>query len=150
MSEMPSNEDLESFAAFTEQFDDPDFNAGEWIPPEPREDDVVVIGWWSASEVLCAWEHALYDRNIIDADSDYLSESNVAFVNESIADPSILLTATLPTLRRALTFLARAERHTGGGWFEQAFEAGMAQAATRRLQQLADGHGSPEGGVSLT
>jgi len=43
----------------------------------------------------------------------------------------------LATPRRVLTYLARAERHTGGGWFEHAFASGMAQAATRRLGDLA-------------
>jgi len=38
----------------------------------------------------------------------------VAFVEKAIADPSLLADVDLPTLRRALAFLARAERHTGG------------------------------------
>lgn len=135
----PASEDLMAVApAFAARFDEPAFPPGAWANPETRDDGVIILGWWSASETVVAWERALYDHHIIDPQSDYLGESNVALLNAAIADPSLLAQADLPTLRRALTFLARAERHTGGGWYESAFESGMAQAATRRLGELAD------------
>jgi hypothetical protein len=139
----PTRDDLVSFTAFAERFAEPGFVVGAWTLPKERDDGAMVVGWWSSSEVVNDWNQALYDCNIIDADSAYLSDANVAFVNRSIADPSILATIGLAKLRCALTFLARAERHTEGGWYEQAFNSGMAQAATGRLLELADGRRSP-------
>jgi hypothetical protein len=133
----PSTGDLLDVASFADKFDAPDFTVGEWHDPVRHEDGVVEVGWWSPSEVVHAWERALYDHHIIDPDSDYLAEDNVALVNESIDDPSLVADLDLAALRRALTFLARAQRHTGGGWFESAFGSGMAQAMMRRLGGLA-------------
>jgi len=144
----PTRDDLRSFAAFTERFAEPGFVAGAWTLPEKRDDGAIVVGWWSSSQVINDWNQALYDRNIIDEDSNYLSVANVAFFNRSIADPSILSTIGLARLRRALTFLARAEWHSEGEWYEQAFESGLAQAATRRLSELADARRSPRAATS--
>lgn len=58
-------------------------------------------------------------------------------MNDIVRNPSLVAGFNLATPRRVLTYLARAERHTGGGWFEHAFASGMAQAATRRLGDLA-------------
>lgn len=70
-----------------------------------------------------------------------MSEPNVDFVNQAIATPVLLEQTDLPALRCALTFLVRAERHTGGGWYESALKSGAAQAATSRLGQLASALG---------
>ena len=137
MAESPSRDDLRAFADFSERFSALGFVAGEWIEPTTRDDGVIEVGWWSASAAVAEWEQALYDHKIIDPDSDYLDESNVEFVNRVVAKPSLLTEVDLPTLRRVLTFLARAERHTGGGWYASAFESGMALTATRRLGELA-------------
>ena len=133
----PTAHDLLSVACFADKFDAPDFTVGEWHDPVRREDGVVEVGWWSPSEAVHTWEKALYDHHVIDPDSDYLAEDNVALVNAAIKDPALVADLNLAALRRVLTFLARAERHTGGGWFESAFESGMAQAATRRLGEFA-------------
>ena len=137
LSNTPTRDDLVAVAAFANIFARPEFVAGEWVKPFPRDDGVIQLGWWSASETVAEWERALYDHNIIDPDGDYLSEISIEYVNRTIADPRVLTGAGLRTLRRALTFLARAERHTGGGWYERAFASGMAPAATRRLGELA-------------
>lgn len=137
MADTPSRDDLLAVAAFADQFEDPHFIPGEWIHPAAGDDGVIQIGWWSASDAVFAWEAALYDRRIINPDCDYLSARNVRFVNRAIAMPSLLADVDLSTLRSVLTFLARAERHSGGGWYESAFESGLAQVATRRLGELA-------------
>lgn len=134
----PTPDDLLAFASFAAQFNAPGFVPGTWHTPTSRDDGVIEIGWWEADAAVAAWEHALYDRHIIDPDSDYLDDDNVQFVDRAIEDSSLVADLDLPTLRRALTFLARAERHSCGGWYDRAFESGMAQAATRRLGQLAD------------
>lgn len=137
MGNTPTRDDLLAVAAFANLFARTEFVAGEWVKPSPREDGVIQLGWWSASKTVADWERALYDYKIIDPDSDYLSRASIEYVNRAIADPRALADADLPKLRRALTFLARAERHTGGGWYERAFASGMAQAATKRLGELA-------------
>lgn len=136
-SEVPTREDLLAVAEFSRVFDRADFSAGSWVSPETRDDGVIIIGWWASNETVSEWEAALYSRHIVDPESDYLSERNVDLVNRMMKDVTLLDRVQLPELRRVLTFLVRAERHTGGGWFEEAFTSGMAQAATRRLAELA-------------
>ena len=131
-----SGEDLRAVASFDDRFKALGFVSGERVESTTREDGVIVLGWWRPSETVVRWNEALYDHKIIDPDSDYLDGSNVDLVNRTIKDPSLVDCMDLPTLRHVLTFLARAERHTAGGWFESAFESGMAQAATRRLGEL--------------
>ena len=132
----PIHDDLLFIAAFTNRFTESDFVPGEWLAPKPREDGVIEIGWLSPSATVVEWETALYDQHIIDPSSDYLGDDSVALVHRTSEDPSLIAGLDLPTLRRALTFLARAKRHTGGGWYERAFRSGMAQAATKRLEEL--------------
>lgn len=141
MSDAPTRADLLAVAAFASRFADPAFTAGQWVAPTTREDGVIQIGWWSSSQTIAEWNQALYDHQIIDPGSDYLDESNVDFVNRSIREPGLIADLDLPSLRRVLTFLARAERHAEGGWYESAFESGMAQAATRRLGEIAESTG---------
>lgn len=134
----PSRQDLLAVAAFADLFDAPGFVAGEWHAPQTRADGMIETGYWMPSEAVAEWSQALYDHHIIDPDSDYLSEANAEFVRRVVDDPSLVTDLDLTALRRVLTFLARAERHSGGGWYEPAFASGMAQAATRRLGELAD------------
>lgn len=138
MSGAPDKVNLLAVAAYAERFAEPAFTPGEWVHPEPREDGVTILGWWDASEAVLAWEQALYDRHIIDPDSDYLGKPSVALVKRALADPSLVDGMDLPMLRRVLTFIVRGERHAGGGWYERAFASGMAQATTRRLGELAE------------
>lgn len=132
----PAREDLLAFRVFADAFNAPDFVAGEQVPPITLQDGAIQVGWWNASAVVDDWQQALYTRNIVDPQSDYLGRSNVAFVNQAIQDPTVLDRIGLPVLRAVLTFLVRAERHAEGGWFEPAFESGMAQTATQRLVEV--------------
>jgi hypothetical protein len=137
MSGDPGPGDLLAVAAFAVAFEAPDFVAGAWSKPAQFEDGALQMPYWSPSEDVVAWEQALYEHHIIDTDSGYLGDDNVQLVARALDDPSLVADLDLPTLRRAVTFLVRAERHSGGGWYEQAFESGMAHAATRRLGELA-------------
>jgi hypothetical protein len=138
VSEQPTTDDLLAIASFADRFDEPGFVAGEWVSPEPTGPGHLVIGYWMPSETVVQWTEALYDHHIIDPESDYLGEENADSVRRAIHDPSLVADLDLHALRRVLTFLARAERFSDGGWYEEAFESGMAQAATRRLGELAD------------
>lgn len=139
MSATPSHSDLLAVASFAKRFEAPGFTPGDWVAPVTQEDGVTQIGWWSASGPVAEWERALYDHQIIDPDGGFLEQANVDFVNRAIREPALVAAVDLHTLRQVLTFLARAERHTGGGWFEEAFATGMAQAATRRLGDFVAG-----------
>lgn len=145
MPNVPTNEQLQQVARFAESFDVPGFSAGEWVVPEPTEDGVTQMGWWSSSEAVERWHEALYDNGIIDGSSDYLGADTKTLVRGLMERPVGVADLGLAELRTVLTFLARAERHTGGGWFEQAFQSGLAQSATRRLGVLArsDGQETP-------
>lgn len=140
-SGVPSADDLRAVAEFTVAFEGPDFVAGEWVQPETRDDGVIVLGWWNPSETVGKWEQALYDHHIVDSESGHMAAENVEFVNKAIENPDLLRDADLPRIRAVLTFLARAEYHTNGGWYEKAFATGMAQSATRRLGELGEGDG---------
>ena len=123
MPDVPTKNDLASVAAFADRF--------EGLDPS-------TIEWYRRPDAVVEWTEALYHHHIIDFESNYMSKSNVALVNRLIEDPSPIARMGLAKLRRVLTFLARADRHTEGGWYEKAFESGMAQAATRRLGKLAE------------
>ena len=136
MSEKPTKSDLAAVAAFTERFEAPGFSPGEWIPPEKQKDGSFTFPWWKESRVVSEWHHMLYDHKIIDPDSGYLDEPNVEFVRRLNEDPSLIADSDLPTVRRVLTYLARGE-HFDAGTFAEAFKSGLAQAATKRLGELA-------------
>jgi hypothetical protein len=137
--ETPSADDLRAVAEFAVAFDSPDFVAGEWVKPETRDDGVIVLGWRNSSETVGKWEQALYDHHIVDSESGHMASENVEYVNKAITNPDLLRDADLGRISTVLTFLMRAEHHTGGGWYEEAFASGMAQAATRRLGELGEG-----------
>lgn len=133
----PNRSDLLAVAALAAAFDAPGFVAGEWKGGDLSEDGSNQMPYWLPSREVAGWEAALYEHHIIDSDSCYLDEDNVQFVARALENPSLVTGLDLPALRRLLTFLARAEQHSRGGWYERAFESGMAQAATRRLGELA-------------
>jgi len=95
------------------------------------------------------WERALYDRYVIDPSSDYLSETFGQRMQEFAANPTLLMSEDLQTIRTVLTNISRGERFCDG-YMAGMFESGVAQMATRRLAELANGpyrpgylHGSP-------
>jgi len=135
--ETPTRADLLAVAAFATEFDAPDFVVGEWSDPYWGADGVEIRDW-SSSRTVASWEKALYDHHIVDSHSDYRSDENIGFVNAAVADASLVVDLDLAALRQVLTYLVRAERHTGGGWYEHAFASGMAQAATRRLGEIVE------------
>lgn len=139
----PTITDLRAVAAFAQRFEEPGFSPGEWTTPAALDDGTIQIGWWSPTQVIVEWNEALYDHHIVGPETGYLERSNIDFVHKAIEEPELLNGLDLPSVRRVLTFLARAERHADGGWYASAFRSGMAQAATRRLGELASEMGQP-------
>ena len=108
MSQSPTKDDLAAVAAFAERFEAPWFSAGE----------------------------ALYDHNIVDPDSGYMEESAAEFVRRLEEDPMRIAGSDLATVRCVLTRVVRADRFVEGT-IARASETGVAQAATKRLRELA-------------
>ena len=136
MSQKPTKSDLAAVAAFTEHFEAPGFSPGEWISSEKQNDGSFTFPWWKASCVVSEWHQSLYDHKIVDPGSGYMDDPNVEFVRRLNEDPSLITDSDLPTVRRVLTYLARGE-HFDAGTFAEAFKSGLAQAATKRLGELA-------------
>ena len=136
-SEEPTKSDLAAVGAFAESFDAPGFMPGEWIPSEKQADGSYTFPWWKWSPEVSDWHRALYDHKIVDPHSGYLDESNVEYIQSLHQDPSLIDDSDLPTLRRVLTYLVRSERFVEGT-LAKAFKSGIAQAATRRLGEMAE------------
>lgn len=132
----PSTESLAPFARFAAAFEAPDFCAGEWGGGEEVEPGVQTLPWWSPSRVVLEWHQALYDHDIMDPQSDYLSEDFAVKMREFAADPSTLAEADLPTVRTVMTNISRGDRFCEG-YMAEMFENGVAQAASTRLAEFA-------------
>jgi len=65
---------------------------------------------------VAAWEQVLSDHRIVNPHSAYVANNNVGSVDAAVANASLVADLNLTALRRVLTYLVRAERHTGGGW----------------------------------
>lgn len=131
----PSRADLVSFGRFAEAFSEADFSPGVWHPADEIEPGLLAVGWWQPSKIVAEWEHAIYDRHVIDPDADYLSEEFGARVREYQREPTRLDDAELDELRAVLTYVVRGERFCDGH-IESMFVSGVAQHATRRLAFL--------------
>lgn len=137
MTDAPAKENLRSMTEFADAFDSPDFVAGEWTSPVVRPDGVIEVGYWMAGDCVMRWEQAVYDRQVVDPDSAYLSERFSRQMDSYIHDPSRLREADLATVRTVITNVVRGERFCEG-YMAEMFECGVAQAATRRLVELAE------------
>jgi len=134
----PYSEDLAAVAAFAAVFEDSDFVAGLWTHPDPAADGVIRMSHWEPHADVQRWLDSLYRHGMVLPDFEWSAadwrDSMVGFQ----ADPSLLESADLETVRKVLTTAARADRFNEG-YLGSLFEAGVAQAATRRLGILVAG-----------
>lgn len=128
--------DLSGFAAFSRAFDEPDFVAGEWAGGGEVEPGLYQMAYWVPCSVVSEWEQTLYHQNVVGPDCDYMSEEFGAQMREFASDPSLLSASDLQVVRAALTNIVRGERFCEG-YIGEMFDNGVAQAATRRLSELA-------------
>jgi hypothetical protein len=135
-SEEPSTDGLAAMGEFATAFEAEGFAAGEWTSPERQEDGAIQLCYWSPSEQVILWEQAVYDLHIVDSSSDYMGEDMGHLLQQFQQDPSLLLASDLATVRAVVTNIVRGERFCDG-YMAGMFESGVAQAATRRLGQLA-------------
>lgn len=140
MNENPSRQDLLAVAAFASRFEAPDFVVGRYFVGSAVEEGVISMGGWEHSPTVLEWVQALYDHHIIDPECDYTSEENREITRRVFEeDPSMVDSFDLRALRMLLTAIARSDRFCwGSGLYEDAFRLGIAQAATRRLGDLAE------------
>ncbi|MHB1343237.1 MAG: DUF6508 domain-containing protein [Thermoleophilia bacterium] len=138
----PSREDMRVVAAFSEVFSRPGFVAGSWIHPESEPDGTVQISHWEPALDVQRWHDALYRHGLVVLGHEWSAADRREEMARFQADPSALASADLDTIRRVLTTMARADRFTEG-FLDSMFEAGVAQAATRRLAALAGADGAP-------
>ncbi len=136
--------DLLAFKRFADAFDAEGFHAGRIHTSEEVEPGVHSWPWWEASPVAGEWHQALYDNGIIDPESDYLSVEFAQQMRQFEADPTLLSAADLSTVRTVLTNISRGERFCDG-YMASMFDTGVAQAATRRLVELACDQADGEG-----
>lgn len=137
MSDAPSKDELLSMAEFVTAFESADFVAGEWISAVMCPDGIMQVGRWSPSDCVMRWEQAIYDRHLVDPDSDYLSGQFSMRMQSYMRDSSLVMEADLDVVRTVLTNIVRGDRFCDG-YMADMFETGVAQAATRRLVELAD------------
>lgn len=138
----PSIDDLAAFAAFADAFESADFLPGEWLSPQPSGDADSAFPIWASGDVVSRWHQALYDRDIVDPDSDYLSEAFAQQMDEFVTDPTLLSAADLSTIRTVLTNISRGDRFCDG-YMASMFENDVSQAATARLVSLSAEDGAP-------
>lgn len=132
---VPTAADLAVFARFADAFESAEFEAGRVHPTQQTGPDTFTFGWWESSPIVSEWHSALYDHNIIDPGSEYLSEEFAEKMAQFAADPSLLSKQDLSTIRTVLTNISRGDRFCEG-YMAGMFENGVAQAATRRLAAL--------------
>ncbi|MHB0979942.1 MAG: DUF6508 domain-containing protein [Thermoleophilia bacterium] len=133
---VPSREGMRAVAALSEVFSRPGFVAGSWIHPEPEPDGTVQMSHWEPGRDVQHWHDSLYRHGLVMPDLEWSAADRREEMARFQADPSALASADLDTIRKVLTTIARADRFTEG-FLGSMFEAGVAQAATRRLAALA-------------
>ena len=127
--------DLTGFSRYLDAFELREFKAGRAHPSVEIEPGVYSWPSWENTPIVSEWHQALYDRNIIDPESPYLTEEFATRMRQFAANPSLLSGQDLPTIRTVLTYIARGDRFCDGLMADM-FENGAAQAATRRLVEL--------------
>lgn len=135
MNEGPTREDLLAVLTFARRFDEPDFVAGDWIRPQPNQNGVEQVDYWSACEDVVRWQAALYERHVMLA-FDWTNPEWTREMRRYCVDPGLLATVDLLTIRKVLTTLLRTERFCEGS-LAAAFERGVPQAAMMRLAEIA-------------
>ena len=135
MSDFPSPTpaDIAAVLVAFEPLCEPDADLGHWSGGEEVERGVMQMPWFEYSDLVGAWERALYEHNLI---YDYLGTpewyERYAAIGE---DPALLASADLTTICTVLSTVMRGERFCDGH-IAGMFEAGVVHAAMARLGEL--------------
>jgi hypothetical protein len=128
---------LRNLARHLEVFEAAGFEFGRWVPSRPRDDGVIVMGWYErspAADAFCADAMGLQTVSGFDWPAWSKSERGLALIGH----PAAVATASVEELANLLTAYIRADRFSEGTLAE-AFETGMLTAILRRAQALSGG-----------
>lgn len=128
---------LAALAAFADELDALDFDAGDWHDSEVRhtpEGDVRTMPWFEPSERAEAFLAAAAGNGWIEP-FDWMTWVDTDEAKALRDDRDVLAAATPDQLQRLLTAIVRAERFSDGS-LEWAFETGLMAAIARRAAAL--------------
>ena len=126
-------EKLRGIVAFLPSFQAPDFKFGYWTKPPSDQSGVMMLPYFSLSEVAGSFEQKAYDLGWIMPDFDWGAWKQTAEAISLRDDDQALAQATPEQLARLLTVCIRQDRFCEGA-LEGAFESGL---LTRILERAA-------------
>jgi hypothetical protein len=133
-------ERMGGLAAFLPVFSAPDFSFGEWQAPEPQEEGVTSLGYFSFSAEASGFIQAMYKLGLIRTDLDWPSWHCTPDGHALISDRQRVASASAEELANVLTTLVRGDRFADGT-LEDAWGSGVLLAVVRRAAELVDGTG---------
>ena len=136
-------EKLRGIVAFLPSFQAPDFKFGHWTKPPSDQPGVMILPYFSLSEVAGSFEQKAYDLGWIMPDFDWGAWKQTAEAISLRDDARVLARATPEQLERLLTMCIRQDRFCEGA-LEVAFKSGL---LTRILERAAVILGEMEGEV---
>jgi hypothetical protein len=126
-------EKLRGIVAFLPSFQAPDFKFGHWTKPPSDRPGIMMLPYFSLSEVAGSFEQKAYDLGWIMPDFDWGAWKQTAEAISLRCDAQVLARATPEQLARLLTVCIRQDRFCEGA-LEGAFESGL---LTRILERAA-------------
>lgn len=130
---------LEALAAFADELDAPDFDAGRWHASEVRHTpagELRTMPWFEPSERADAFTRTAVGSGWVEP-FDWMTWMETDEAKGLRDDRRVLAAATPDQLQRLLTAAIRAERFSDGS-LEWAFKSGLMAAIARRARVLAD------------
>jgi len=132
-SPTPLQERLRGIVAFLSSFQTPDFNFGHWTQPPSDKQGVIMLPYFSLSEVAGLFVQRAYDLGWVIRDFDWGTWMQTPEAKSLRDDLQVLTQATPEQLARLLTVYSRQDRFSEGA-LEAAFESGL---LTRVLERAA-------------
>ena len=126
-------ERLRGIVAFLPSFQAPDFKFGYWTQPPSEQPGVMILPYFSLSEVAGSFEQNAYDLGWVMRDFDWATWKQTHEAKSLRDDAEVLARATPEQLARLLTICIRQDRFCEGT-LEGAFESGL---LTRILERAA-------------
>jgi len=135
LSQAPAQlvEKLRGIAAFLPSFQAPHFKFGQWTKPPSDQPGVMILPYFSLSEMAWSFEQKAYDLGWVMPDFDWGARKQTPEAISLRDDDQASAQATPDQLARLLTVCIRQDRFCEGT-LEGAFESGL---LTRILERAA-------------
>jgi hypothetical protein len=135
LSQTPAQlvEKLRGIVAFLPSFQTPDFKFGHWTKPPSDQPGVMILPYFSLSEMAWSFEQKAYDLGWVMPDFDWGARKQTPEAISLRDDDQASAQATPDQLARLLTVCIRQDRFCEGT-LEGAFESGL---LTRILERAA-------------